>query len=72
MKWFLPLGLGGQVWASGRSMAGVGGTLVCIIMYIFSIPLSRKVLTVNGNDSVTTRDSRGPGCKGVANFSAKW
>ena len=40
-----------------RWMAVVKIRLICRIMYIFYVPLSRNVLHVNGNDFMMIRDS---------------
>ena len=52
-------------------MTAVGIGLVCIIMYIFHVPLS-SVLPLNVNDSMIIRDSMNLRCKDVAKVSAKW
>jgi hypothetical protein len=50
-------------------MAAMGIRLICIVMYIFHIPL-RNVLPVNVNDSIRIRNS--PGGQGLDSVSAKW
>lgn len=66
--WLLPLGQGQQAWVSAYGSCGL--RLICRILNIFYVPLSRSVFSVNVNDSMIIKDSS-PGGKGIANVSAK-